>query len=129
MIPGSKSDHPSFRKSFGFALQGFRFAVRTERNIKVMLCGGAFAVVMGFLLQISAADWAVVLLCCGAVLCAELLNTAIETVVDLVSPEFHPLAGHAKDIAAAAVWVLSFLVGIAGVVIYGHALLCRIGVL
>ena len=57
------------------------------------------------------------------------LNTAIETVVDLVSPEFHPLAGHAKDIAAAAVWVLSFLVGIAGVVIYGHALLCRIGVL
>ncbi len=129
MIPGSKSDHPSFRKSFGFALQGFRFAVRTERNIKVMLCGGAFAVVMGFLLQISAVEWAVVLLCCGAVLCAELLNTAIETVVDLVSPEFHPLAGHAKDIAAAAVWVLSFLVGIAGVVIYGHALLCRIGVL
>ena len=69
MIPGSKSDHPSFRKSFGFALQGFRFAVRTERNIKVMLCGGAFAVVMGFLLQISAVEWAVVLLCCGAVLC------------------------------------------------------------
>ena len=129
MIPGSKSDHPSFRKSFGFALQGFRFAVRTERNIKVMLCGGAFAVVMGFLLQISAVDWAVVLLCCGTVLCAELLNTAIETVVDLVSPEFHPLAGHAKDIAAAAVWVLSFLVGIAGVVIYGHALLCKFGVL
>ena len=129
MIPGSKSDHPSFRKSFGFALQGFRFAVRTERNIKVMLCGGAFAVVMGFLLQISAVEWAVVLLCCGTVLCAELLNTAIETVVDLVSPEFHPLAGHAKDIAAAAVWVLSFLVGVAGVVIYGHALLCKFGVL
>ena len=45
MIPGSDSDHPSFLKSFLFAVQGFRFAVRSERNIKVMLCGGALAVV------------------------------------------------------------------------------------
>ena len=129
MIPGSKSDHPSFRKSFGFAFQGLRFAVRTERNIKVMLAGGALAVVLGLALGISAVEWAVVLLCCGCVLCAELMNTAVETVVDLVSPEFHPLAGHAKDIAAAAVWVLSALVGVAGLVIFGHALLAKLGLL
>ncbi|WP_423803902.1 hypothetical protein [Parolsenella catena] len=47
MIPGSKENHPSFRKSFGFAFQGFRFAVMSERNIKVMLAGFALAVVMG----------------------------------------------------------------------------------
>ena len=125
MIPGSNSDHPSFRKSFGFALQGFRFAVTTERNIKVMLCGGAFAVVMGFLLQIDLLSWAIILLCCGAVLAAELVNTAIETVVDLVSPEYHPLAGHAKDIAAAAVYVLSFFVALVGLCVFAHAVIVR----
>ena len=125
MIPGSNSDHPSFRKSFGFALQGFRFAVTTERNIKVMLCGGVFAVVMGIVLQIDLISWAIVLLCCGCVLAAELLNTAIETIVDLVSPEYHPLAGHAKDVAAAAVYVLSFLVAIVGVLVFANAIITR----
>ena len=120
MIPGSKSDHPGFRKSFLFAIQGFRTAVATERNIKVMLAVGACAV------QIDLLSWAIVLLCCGVVIMAELMNTAIETVVDLVSPEFHPLAGRAKDIAAAAVWVLSFLVAIVGVLVFLNAILSRL---
>lgn len=123
MIPGSKRDHPDFRRSFLFAIQGFRTAVATERNIKVMLGGAAFAVVMGIVLRIDLVSWAVVIVCCGAVISAELLNTAIETVVDLVSPEFHPLAGRAKDIAAAAVWVLSLLVGIAGIIVFVNAAL------
>ncbi|MCR5392311.1 MAG: diacylglycerol kinase family protein [Olsenella sp.] len=122
MIPGSKNDHPSFRKSFLFAIQGFRTAVRTERNIKVMLAGGAFAIVLGLVVGLDAVSWAVVLLCCGVVISAELLNTAVETVVDLVSPEFHPLAGRAKDIAAAAVWVLSMLVAVVGVIVYVNAI-------
>lgn len=126
MIPGSDSDHPSFLKSFLFAVQGFRFAVRSERNIKVMLGGGAFALVMGAILQIDALSWAIVLLCCGVVISAELLNTAVETVVDLVSPEFHPLAGRAKDVAAAAVWVLSVVVAVVGVVVFAHALLAKL---
>ena len=56
---------------------------------------------------------------------AELLNTAVETVVDLVSPEFHPLAGRAKDIAAAAVWVLSCIVAVVGVLVFANAILSR----
>lgn len=123
MIPGSKENHPSFRKSFGFAFQGFRFAVLSERNIKVMLAGFALAVVLGLVAGLDAVRWAIVLLCCGVVLCAELLNTAIETVVDLVSPEYHPLAGRAKDIAAAAVWVLCAFVALAGVLTIGSALI------
>lgn len=126
MIPGSNSSHPSFKKSFLFALQGFRFAVRTERNIKVMLGGAAFAVAMGLVLQIDLMSWAIVFLCIGCVLAAELLNTAIETVVDLVSPEYHPLAGHAKDVAAAAVYVLCILVAIVGIAVFAHALLSRL---
>lgn len=125
MIPGSNSDHPSFKKSFGFALQGFRYTLATERNIRVMLGGAAFAVVMGLVLQLDLVSWAIVLLCIGCVLAAELMNTAIETVVDLVSPEYHPLAGHAKDIAAAAVYVLSFLVAIVGVCVFANAIISK----
>ena len=121
MIPGSKENHPSFRKSFGFAFQGLRFAVTSERNIKVMLAGFVLAVVAGLVIGLDAVRWGIVLLCCGVVLCAELLNTAIETVVDLVSPEYHPLAGRAKDIAAAAVWVLCVFVALAGIVTIGSA--------
>ena len=122
MIPGSKSDHPGFRKSFLFAIQGFRTAVATERNIKVMLAVGAFAVAAGLVIGLDLVSWAVILLCCAVVIMAELFNTAIETVVDLVSPEFHPLAGRAKDIAAAAVWFLSFVVAIVGVLVYANAI-------
>lgn len=123
MIPGRSPSHPSFRRSFLFALQGFRTALRQERNIKVMLAGGAFAVAMGLILRMDAVSWAVVLVCCGMVIAAELLNTAIETVVDLVSPEFHPLAGQAKDIAAAASWVLSLTAAVVGVIVYANALI------
>lgn len=123
MIPGSNSDHPSFRRSFLFALQGFRTAVATERNIKVMLAAGACAVVAGLALGLDPLSWAIILLCCGVVIMAELFNTAVETVVDLVSPEFHPLAGRAKDIAAAAVWFLSALVAVVGILVFANAIL------
>jgi diacylglycerol kinase len=122
MIPGSKENHPSFWKSFGFAVQGFRFAYATERNIKVMLGGFVFAIAAGLIIGIDAVRWAIVLVCCGVVLCAELLNTAIETVVDLVSPEYHQLAGRAKDIAAAAVWVLCMFVGLTGLIVFASAI-------
>jgi diacylglycerol kinase len=123
MIPGQKENHPAFRRSFLFAAQGFRTAIRTERNIKVMLAGGVVAVVLGFVCGVDLVGWAAIVVCCGAVISAELLNTAIETVVDLVSPEFHPLAGRAKDIAAAAVWVLSIAAAVVGVLVYARALL------
>lgn len=129
MIPGSDKDHATLLRSFGFAIQGFLTAWRTERNIKIMVCAMVLAIVMGFVLAIDAVSWAVILMGCGVVICAELLNTAIETVVDLVSPEYHPLAGRAKDIAAAAVYVLSLMVGIAGLVIFIHAFLVRLGIM
>lgn len=123
MIPGQSEQHPTFRRSFLFAIQGFRTAIRTERNIKVMLAGGTLAIVAGFIVRLDLLSWAIVLLCCGVVVAAELLNTAIETVVDLVSPEYHPLAGRAKDISAGAVWALCVIVALVGVLVFAHALL------
>lgn len=122
MIPGKHPSHPSFRRSFLFAIQGFRTAVRQERNIKVMLAGAVFAVVMGFVCQLDAVSWAIIAMCIGSVLSSELVNTSIEAVVDLVSPEFHPLAGKAKDIAAAAELVLSMTAAVVGVIVYANAL-------
>ena len=126
MIPGSNQNHPTFWRSFGFAIQGFRFVLVSERNIKVMLGGFVFAVVAGLVVGLEPVEWGFVLLCCGVVLCAELLNTAIETVVDLVSPEYHPLAGRAKDVAAAAVWILCVFVGLAGLIVLGMAAVRRL---
>lgn len=123
MMPGKGPSHPSFVRSFLFAMQGLRLALRQERNIKVMLCGGIVTIIAGLIVGLDLLSWAIVFLCCGIVLAAELLNTAIETVVDLVSPEFHPLAGRAKDIAAAAVYVLSVLVAIVGILVFARALL------
>ena len=91
-----------------------------------MLAVGALAVIVGAILQLDLLSWAIILLCCGVVIMAELFNTAIETVVDLVSPEFHPLAGRAKDIAAAAVWVLSTVVAVVGLLVYANAILGRL---
>lgn len=121
MIPGSNQDHPTFWRSFGFAIQGFRFALKSERNIKVMLGGFVFALVVGAAVGLEPVEWGLVILCCAAVVSAELVNTAIETVVDLVSPEYHPLAGRAKDIAAAAVYVLCMLVAVIGVIVFASA--------
>ena len=122
MIPGRGPNHPTFRRSFLFAVQGFRTAFSQERNLKVMLATGGAALIAGALIGLDPLSWAIIFVCCGVVIAAELLNTAIEKVVDLVSPEFHPLAGQAKDIAAAAVWVLCVRVAIVGIIVFVHAL-------
>lgn len=125
MMPNGR--HPGFVESFRYALEGMREALRGERNIKVMLAMGVLAVVVGLLLRLDALSWIAVVLMIGMVLCAELLNTAIETVVDLVAPELHPLAKRAKDLAAGAVLALSICVAIAGLVIYVRAALILLG--
>lgn len=122
MIPGKHPKHPNFRRSFLFAIQGFSTAIHQERNIRVMLVAGVIGCVLGFLVCFDVLAWCIYILSCGCVISAELFNTSIEAVVDLVSPEFHPLAGKAKDIAAAAVWVLCLMVGVVGLGLYLRAL-------
>ncbi len=122
MIPGSNKDHPSFIRSFGYAMEGFVTAVRTERNIKVMLVMGVAAVIAGIVLRIDLLSWCLVALCFGLVIFAELVNTAIEAIVDLATQEFHPLAKRAKDIAAASVYTLSITAAIVGIIVFARAL-------
>lgn len=122
MIPGSNREHPTFIRSFGYAIEGFRTAVATERNIKVQLLVGVLAVVAGVVLRIDALSWVLVLLCIGLVLFAELVNTSIEAIVDLATQDFHPLAKRAKDIAAASVFTLSITAAVVGIIVFARAL-------
>ena len=126
MMPNGK--HPGFLESFRYALAGVADAVRRERNFKVMLAAAACAVVAGFVVRLDALSWVAVILMIGLVLCAELLNTALEAVVDLASPAVHPLAKRAKDLAAGAVLVLCCCVAVAGCIIYIRAALALVGV-
>lgn len=122
MIPGSSSDHPSFLRSFAYAIEGFVTAVKTERNIKVMLAAGVAAVACGLAIGLTAVEWCLIALCCGMVIFAELCNTAMEAIVDLATQELHPLAKRAKDIAAASVYTLSITAAIVGVIVFARAL-------
>ena len=120
MIPGSNKDHPSFLKSFSYAMEGFVTAVKTERNIKVMLVAGVCTVIAGCIVGLDIAEWATIIICCGLVIHGELCNTAMEAIVDLATQEFHPLAKRAKDIAAASVYVLSITAAIVGLLVFAH---------
>ena len=122
MIPGSDHEHPTFIRSFGYAIEGFLTAVRTERNINVMLAIGALAIIAGLVIGLDPLSWCVILICCGLVIHAELANTAIEAVVDLACQEIHPVAKRAKDIAAASVYVLSIMAAVVGLLVYASAL-------
>ena len=87
MIPGSKRDHPSFVRSLAMH-RGFVTAVKTERNIKVMLALGVAAVVVGLVLKVDLLSWCLIALCFGLVIFAELVNTAMEAIVDLRRKSF-----------------------------------------
>lgn len=73
-----------------------------------------------FFFGITRTEWIVIILCIGVVIAAELFNTAIEKLVDLVSPERHPIAGQVKDIAAGAVLVCAVAAAIIGIIIFSR---------
>ncbi|MFC4455729.1 diacylglycerol kinase [Deinococcus sonorensis] len=100
-------------RSAGFAWAGVRHAWLTQPNLRIEAWLALLALVLAICLQ---APLAPILLCCGLVLGLELINTAVEAVVDLVSPEQHPLARVAKDCAAGAVLVGSAAALLVGVV-------------
>lgn len=105
-------------RSFGYAWKGIRCCVGKEQNLSFHLIATVVTVIAGFTFGISRTEWMIVLLCIGAVIAAELFNTAIEKLVDLVSPERHPIAGQVKDIAAGAVLVCAVAAAMAGLLIF-----------
>jgi len=89
------------------AIEGIIYAVKTQRHMRYHLFAALVSLVLGLLLNISRSEFILLCMAIVLVLATEMLNTAIETMVDMISEEFHPMAKHAKDIAAGVVLIAS----------------------
>ena len=105
-------------RSFGYAWKGIQSCVGKEQNLSFHLIAAMAVIIAGIVLGITRTEWIMVVMCIGTVSAAELFNTAIEKLVDLVSPERHPVAGQVKDIAAGAVLICAVAAAIIGLIIF-----------
>lgn len=103
-----------FIDSVNCAIDGILYAARTQKHMRNHFLAAVVVLVAALLLKVSSIELMLLALAISFVLFAELLNTAIETVVDMISPEFHPMAKIAKDVAAGGVLVAAFGTGIMG---------------
>lgn len=92
-------------RSFSCAIRGLGVMLRSQHNAWLHALATLLVGIVGFALQISAAEWCWIVLATIVVWTAEALNTSIELLTDVASPAFHPLAGQAKDVAAGAVLI------------------------
>ena len=106
-----------FIRSFGFAFAGI-VQVFTEQNFRIHVLAAAVVIVAGVLTPISIVEWMILIIVIALVLGAEMLNSAIERVVDIAMPDIHPIAKQAKDIAAGAVLVFAIASVIIGLLIF-----------
>lgn len=109
-------------KSFGYAFAGIWYSIRTQRNAKIHIVIAAILISLAIFLQSSATDIAILVLTFGLVFAAEMSNTAIESMVDLTSPNLHPLAKISKDVAAGAVLAAALAEAAVGFIILGPPL-------
>jgi len=107
-----------FIRGFGYAINGILHAAATQLNFRVHLVCALVAVFAGYVLHISNDEWLWIIFCIGMVLVAELFNTAIEFLTDLVSPEYNKKAGLVKDMAAGAVLITAIAALTIGLVIF-----------
>jgi diacylglycerol kinase (ATP) len=115
-----------FIRGFGFAFNGLGYAAKTQLNFRVHLVAAIIVGYMGYALKISADEWLWVVLSIALVLMAELFNTALEFLTDLVSPEYNKLAGHVKDVSAGAVVIAALFALVTGLIIFLPKLLLLI---
>lgn len=107
-----------FIKGFGYAFSGLHHAFKSQLNFKVHILIAFVISFVGYLLKLSVTEWLWIIVLTGIVLLTELLNTGIEVLVDLVSPEIHPKAKIIKDVAAAAVLVAALTAVVVGLIIF-----------
>ncbi len=109
-------------ESFRHALRGWRYVLTTQKNAWIHSIMATAVFIVGLWLKLPVRDWAVIILTVAMVFSAEFLNTAIESVVDLASPDIHPLAKIGKDVGAAAVLVAACAAVLVGLLILGPPL-------
>lgn len=105
-------------RGFVYAYQGIRYAFRTQINFKIHILTIIAAVILGIVFKLKASEWLWITAAAALVIISELFNTAIETLVDLVSPEYNKKAGIVKDLSAAAVLLSAFFAVIVALLIF-----------
>jgi diacylglycerol kinase (ATP) len=104
--------------SFKFAFNGIRLIFKSGPNFIIQLLIAILVISAGIYFQITAYEWTIILICVGGVLSAEIFNTAIEKMVDHLSPEKNKYAGEIKDLAAGSVLLFSIITAIIGIIIF-----------
>jgi diacylglycerol kinase len=104
--------------SFKYAFNGIRDLLKSQINARIHLFFTILVIAGGFFFDISKVEWLICLLATATVFAAEAFNTALEYLTDLASPDYHPLAGKAKDAAAAAVLILAIVALIIGFMVF-----------
>lgn len=105
-------------KSFMYAFEGIRTALKEEPNFRIHFAISFVALILAYILKLTKVEWLILLTTIFLVLVLELINTTLEALVDIVSPETHPKAKIAKDVAAAAVLLSAIFAVIVGAVLF-----------
>ena len=105
-------------RSFGYALRGIAALLATQHNAWIHALATLAVIVVGFVLQVDATQWALLCLAIGLVWLAEALNTALEALCDRVAPDAHPLVARAKDVAAGGVLLASCAAAAVGLIVF-----------
>lgn len=108
----------SLFKSFQFAFDGIKTELKKGRNFRIQISAAAVAITLGFILRLSPVKWAILTAAIVSVLILELINTSLESVVNIISPAPHPEAKIAKDVAAASVLIASIASVIIGSLLF-----------
>jgi diacylglycerol kinase (ATP) len=105
-------------KSFKHAFNGLNVVMWKEANLNIHFIISILVVVFGVIFSISKTEWMICILCFGLVISLEIINSSIENLVNLISPEYNVLAGKVKDIAAGAVLIAAICSAIVGLLIF-----------
>ena len=116
-----------FLNSIKYSLDGLKYAYQNEQSLIIHGVGTLIIIILGIIFQISFIRWAILIIASVVVMAIELLNTAIEATVDLVTDKFHPLAKIAKDCGSAAGGVAGVMQAIIAIVIFAPYIMALFG--
>lgn len=108
----------SFLQCLGEAYRGILYSWKTQKHLRFHFFAGSVVMAAAWWFHLTWTEVVLLILTIGSVIAAEVMNTAVELVVDLVEPNFHPIAGRAKDVAAGAVLVTVIQSVVIGIIIF-----------
>ena len=113
-----KYQKPGFWRSLNQAWRGIHYTWKTQGHLRFHVAAGLSVVCLAWWSKVSRFEWLILILAISSVISAEVINSALELVVDMVQPNFHPLAGMAKDVASGAVLITAIQAVVIGMIVF-----------